>query len=270
MLAFHALVLLVIPSFIVLGQWQYDRSVLKSEAVALQEANLSAAPVPVEELAQVGAGLPREDRWRSVTATGTFDSEHELLVRNRDGARGVGLYVVTPLVTSEGTGLLVNRGWVPQPPTSTEQPEVPAPPAGEVTVTGRLQFSETPENTGIRVRDGLPEGQIMLIDVDAIAGTVPYPLYGGFAELTDQEPVSDPAPERVPVPEVDTGMNFSYAVQWWVFSLIAVVGWVFLVRRELKDAENGTAGPPASGSGPDPGPPPSTGPRTGPPAKMGA
>ncbi|TDQ55326.1 cytochrome oxidase assembly protein ShyY1 [Actinorugispora endophytica] len=250
MLAFHALVLLVVPSFVWLGFWQYERSVAKSVVVELQEANLASEPVPLDELGAVGADVPREDRWRSVTATGTYDPEHELLVRNRDGLDGVGLYVVTPLVTGDGSAVLVNRGWVPQPPTSTEQPEVPPAPDGEVTVTGRLQFSETPENTGIRVRDGLPEGQIMVIDVAAIAEEAPYPLYGGFVELVEQAPPSDPAPAPVPVPEVDTGMNFSYAVQWWVFTVIAIVGWVFLVRREIQDDRDGGAPPAASDPAP--------------------
>ena len=31
-------------------------------------------------------------------------------------------------------------------------------------------------------------------------------------------------------------MNFSYAVQWWTYTVIAVGGWVFLVRREVQDA----------------------------------
>ncbi|GAA3729180.1 SURF1 family protein [Spinactinospora alkalitolerans] len=253
MLAFHALVVLVVPSFIALGFWQYGRWEDKAAAVALQEANLSSDAVPVQELTSVGGDVDSEDRWRTVTATGTYDSEHELLVRNRDGSRGVGLYVITPLVTGDGTAVLVNRGWVEQPPTSTQQPEVPPAPAGEAAVTGRLQYSETPENTGIRERDGLPEGQIMIIDVDEIAAGLPYPVHGGFVELTEQDPPTDPAPEAVPAPETDTGMNLSYAVQWWVFTVIAIVGWFFLIRRELRDAAQGGrpdgGGPGGDGSG---------------------
>ncbi|WP_338036236.1 SURF1 family cytochrome oxidase biogenesis protein [Nocardiopsis chromatogenes] len=240
MLAFHALVLVVVPSFIWLGFWQLDRWEEKSAAARLQEENLAAAPVPVRELDAVGADIDPQDRWRRVTATGTYDSDNELLVRNRDGSRGVGLHVLTPLVTGDGTALLVNRGWIEQPPSSTAEPEVPPAPEGEVTVTARLHYSETPENTGVRVREGLPEGQIMLIDVDAIAEDLPYPVYGGYGDLTEQDPASDPAPERVEAPETNTGMNLSYAVQWWVFTVTAVVGWVFLMRREVRDAEQGS------------------------------
>ncbi|MFW5415583.1 SURF1 family protein [Nocardiopsis sp. CNT-189] len=249
MLAFHALVLVVVPSFIWLGFWQLHRWEEKSAAADLQEHNLAAAPVPVDELTAPGTDLDPDDRWRRATVTGTYDAEHELLVRNRDGSQGVGLHVLTPLVTEDGTALLVNRGWVRQPPTSTEQPEVPPAPEGEVTVTARLQFSETTENTGVRDRGGLPEGQIMLIDVDGLAEDLPYPVYGGYGELTEQEPASDPAPEPLAAPETNLGMNLSYAVQWWVFTVIAVVGWVFLMRREIRDASEEGAGDAEGGAG---------------------
>ncbi|MFC7326247.1 SURF1 family protein [Marinactinospora rubrisoli] len=248
MLAFHALVLLAVPSFIWLGFWQYGRWEDKAAAAALQEANIAADPVPVEELTSVGTDVPGADRWRAVTVTGRYDTEHELLVRHRSGSSGVGFYVLTPLVTSDGTAALVNRGWIGLPPTAGERPDVPPPPEGQVTVTGRLQFSETPENTGIRERDGLPEGQIMIIEVADIAAELPYPVYGGFIELTGQDPAADPAPEPVPAPDTNMGMNLSYAVQWWVFAVIAVAGWFFLVRREVRDAAEGSGGSPAPAS----------------------
>lgn len=236
MLAFHALLLVVVPSFIALGFWQYGRAEDKAAAVEQQESNLAADPVPIDELTSVGGEVAREDRWRRVTVTGTYDAGRELLVRNRNGSGGVGMHVLTPLVTEDGTAVLVNRGWVAQPPTATARPEVPPAAEGKVTVVGRLQLSETPENTGIRPRGGLPEGQIMLIDVAAIAEDLPYDLYEGYVELVEETPAPAAAPEPVEVAEVDTGMNFSYAVQWWAFTVIAVGGWVFLIRRELQEA----------------------------------
>ncbi|MEY9214175.1 SURF1 family protein [Thermobifida halotolerans] len=256
MLAFHALLLVVVPSFIALGLWQYERAQAKAAVVELQETNLAGDPVPLDELTAVGEEVTRQDRWRQVTVTGTYDSDRELLVRNRGGSGGVGMHVLTPLVTEDGTAVLVNRGWVRQPPTAAGQPEVPPPAEGRVTVTGRLQISETPENTGIRPRDGLPEGQIMIIDVAAIAEELPYDLYGGYVELVEEAPEPAAAPEPVEVAEVNTGMNFSYAVQWWAFTAIAIGGWVFLVRREVQEAETGDTPPAPENSDTTPSPTP--------------
>lgn len=246
MLAFHALVLLVVPSFIALGFWQFGRWEDEAAQADLQQANMNADPVPPETVTGVGDQVAADDQWTAVTATGTYDTEHELLVRNRDGARGVGMHVLTPLVTGDGRALLVNRGWIEPPPSATEQPDVPPAPEGEVTVTGRLRPHETPQNTGIEEREGLPEGQIMLIDTDRIADELPYPVYGGYAELTEQLPETDPAPEPVDAGEFNTWTNLSYAVQWWVFTGVAVGGWGFLMRRELYDARSRTTDTPES------------------------
>ena len=241
MLAFHALVLVIVPSFIRLGFWQLDRWEQRSFAVELQQSNLAADPVPVEELTEVGGDVAPSDRWRSVEATGTWDTEHEILLRNRDGSGGVGFHVLTPLVTEEGPALLVNRGWIQRGETAQDTPEPPPVPSGTIEVTGRMHFSETEENTGLRNRDTLPEGQLLVADVPAIAEELPYPVYGGYADLTSQDPVPDQAPERVQVRELNSGMSLSYAVQWWVFSIVAVGGWIFLVRRELIEAAEAEA-----------------------------
>ncbi len=249
MLAFHALVVLIVPSFVWLGFWQLDRWEQRSAAVDLQQGNLAADPVPVSDLTEVGGTVDRDDRWRTVEATGTWDTEHQFLLRNRDGSRGVGFHVLTPLVTDDGAALLVNRGWIPPGETARDTPEVPPVPEGEIEIEGRLQFSETEENTGVRDRGGLPEGQIMIVDVDALAEELPYPVYAGYVELTSQDPAPDPAPERVAVQELESGMSLSYAVQWWVFTLIAIGGWVFLVRREVRDAREAESSPETDGAG---------------------
>ena len=244
MLAFHALVLVIVPSFIWLGFWQLERWETRRDSVQLQQENLAADPVPVADLTGVGQDVDPTERWRTVEATGVWDTDHEFVLRNRDGSGGVGFHVLTPLVTEEGPAILVNRGWVQRGETALDQPEVPPAPEGTVEIAGRLQHSETEANSGLRNRDDLPEGQLMMVDVPMIAEDLPYPVYGGYVELTSQDPVPDPAPERIAVHELDLGMSLSYAVQWWVFTLVAIGGWIFLMRREIEDARKAEEGEP--------------------------
>lgn len=257
MLAFHSLVVLLVPAFIWLGFWQLDRAEQRAAAVNLQRDNVAAEPVPVEELTSVDGEVSPEDRWRTVEATGTWDTDHQVLLRNRDGSQGVGFHVLTPLITEDGTGLLINRGWIDRGETAQDTPEIPPVPEGAIEVAGRLHFGETEENTGLRERDGMPEGQIMFVDVDRLAEELPYPIYGGYVELTSQDPVPDDAPERISLREEDSGMSASYAVQWWVFTVVVVVGWIILIRRELRESrqEEGDGSSGASngdtGEGPD-------------------
>ncbi|GAA1119077.1 SURF1 family cytochrome oxidase biogenesis protein [Nocardiopsis metallicus] len=238
MMAFHALVVILVPAFIWLGFWQLDRAEQRSASVNLQRDNVAAEPVAVDQLASVGSDVAPADRWRTVEATGTWDQDNEVLLRNRDSSQGhgVGFHVLTPLVTEDGTAVLVNRGWIERGENAQDTPDAPPVPEGEVEVTGRLHFGETEENTGLRNRDGMPEGQIMFVDVDLLAEELPYPIYGGYVELTAQDPVPEQAPERVALREENIGMSASYAFQWWVFTVVVVVGWVVLVRRELRDA----------------------------------
>lgn len=245
-LAFHVLVLVLIPCFVLLGRWQFGRFEDRSASSDLAGRNLAAAPVPLEGLDQPGAAVPQDMRFRGVTATGTYDPGHELLVRRRVQKGMPGYYVLTPLVTPGGPAVLVNRGWVPMGPTAETPPEVPRPTAGEVSITGRLRPAETEDSTGITDLPGLPADQVLLIDTPGIAKRLPYPVFGGFVELAEQRPAATAAPDPVPEPDTGSGggLNLAYGVQWWLFIGIAIGGWFMLIRREARDLREGTSGPP--------------------------
>ncbi|GGS74397.1 SURF1-like protein [Planobispora rosea] len=236
-IALHIVVLLVIPAFVFLGQWQFGRFEERSASSDQISANLEAPPVPVTALSRPGGGVNERDKYRTVTATGTFDAAHQLLVRRRVQNSVVGFYVVTPLVTGNGEAVLVNRGWVRAGATADALPEVPAPSAGQVTVTGRIRPSETEESSGIRDRAGLPPGQVLLINAETVGRGLPYRLLGGYVDLVEQSPRAAAAPDPVPAPEVGEGggLNLAYGVQWWLFIGVAVGGWLLLIRREAAD-----------------------------------
>ncbi|WP_415954126.1 SURF1 family protein [Streptomyces sp. KLOTTS4A1] len=228
------LALVLIPVMIELGFWQLHRHQARVAQNALIAQSLKADPVPVEELTAPGETLPREDYWRPVTATGRFDAAHEVVVRRRTNADDrVGVHVLTPFVLQDGKVLLVNRGWVPAAADQREFPEVPPPPEGERTVTGRLMASQTTDASGIKDLEGLPDRQVMLISSEQQAELLGKEVLGGYIELTD--PAGE-TPEQIPEPDHDSiGNHFAYAVQWWLFTAAVPVGWVFLVRREVRD-----------------------------------
>ncbi|MEW9550122.1 SURF1 family protein [Nonomuraea sp. NPDC050783] len=240
-LALHLVVLLVIPAFVFLGRWQYGRFEERSANSERVTANIEAAPVPLERLAAPGTRVRADDRFRRVTVSGSYDQAHAVVVRRRPQEGRPGFYVLTPLVTGSGTAVLVNRGWVPAGATADTPPDVPAPPAGQVTVTGRLRPNETEESAGIREVSGLPPGQVLLINADTLGGRMPYRLVGGYVELISQQPATTPAPAPVPEPDVGAGggLNLAYAFQWWLFIGIAIGGWVLLVRREAAEGRAG-------------------------------
>ncbi|MDX6760309.1 SURF1 family protein [Streptomyces sp. F8] len=234
--------LVLIPVMIKLGFWQYHRHVHRVAQNQLIEANLRAKPVPVTEVTSPGHKVPRADFWRAVTATGTYDSAREVVVRMRTSNDDkVGFHVLTPLVLADGKVVLVDRGWVPGGGDPRAYPPVPAPPAGEVTLTGRLKADETSGGSGIKDRKGLPDRQVMLINSEQQAESLGRPVLGGYLELTDPAP-ADGSPETVADPDHDSiGAHMAYAVQWWLFASAVPVGWLVLVRREKRDREEAAA-----------------------------
>ncbi|MGV4924525.1 SURF1 family protein [Streptomyces sp. BHT-5-2] len=227
--------LVLIPVMIKLGFWQFHRHQHKVAQNAQIAHNLAATPVPVTDLTAVGRPLPHGEMWRRVTATGSYDTAHEVVVRQRTAAdeQKIGYYVLTPLVLGNGQAVVVNRGWIPTGDDLTKFPHVPAAPKGTVTVTGRLMADETTAASGIKDTKGLPPRQVMLINSGQQARLSGHRMLGGYIEQT--APKTD-SPEQVPEPDHDSiGPHMAYAVQWWLFAAAVPVGWVVLVRRERRD-----------------------------------
>jgi cytochrome oxidase assembly protein ShyY1 len=229
--------LLVALGCVLLGQWQVDRLGQRHERNDLLRRNLTSAPAAPRELLVVGREPRDEDQFARVRATGRYDEDRRLLVRTRPFEGQVGYYVLTPFVTDAGPALLVVRGWVPGGPTAESLPDVPPPPSGEVTVTARIRPSEPPSTTGTP-----PEGQVTRIDVPAIAETLPYPVFGGYGEVTAERPPLRERPERLPAPEPSEGPHLAYAFQWYLFALLALGGYVLLARREEADLRAAATG----------------------------
>ncbi|MFE0189951.1 SURF1 family protein [Streptomyces sp. NPDC058989] len=228
--------LVLIPVMIKLGYWQLHRHEHKVAQNQLIAASLAAEPVPVTDLTAPGRDLPRREMWRTVTATGTYDTAHEVVVRQRTAAdeQSIGYYVLTPLVLGDGDAVLVNRGWISAGNDLTKFPDVPAAPKGKVTVTGRMMADETTEASGIKDTRGLPARQVMLINSTEQAKRTGRPMLGGYIEQTG--PKQPGGPELVPEPDHDSiGPHMAYAIQWWLFAGAVPVGWVILVRRERRD-----------------------------------
>lgn len=229
-------VALVVTACVELGLWQLRRLDQRRAFNAAVTAGLRAAPEPVGEVLAPGRVPAPAAEWRTVTARGRYDAAREVLVRNRTEGGRVGFEVLTPLVTDAGPALLVDRGFVPVTGSARARPSVPAPDSGLVTVTGRVRRSEV----GGRLTE--VAGEWSRIDVPRIAAGWPYPVYGGYVELTGQQPPAGPQPAVLAPPQLTEGPHLAYAVQWFAFGLIALGGWVALTRRELRGDDDAPAG----------------------------
>ncbi|GGX75564.1 SURF1 family cytochrome oxidase biogenesis protein [Streptomyces fructofermentans] len=234
--------LALVPTMIELGFWQLHRHEHKVALNKVISESLAAKPVPAESLTAPGRPVERAELYRRVTAKGVFDTAHEVVVRRRTSSDDeVGFHVLTPFVLDDGRVLMVNRGWIPAEGAQTEFPRIPAPARGETTVTGRLKADETTAGSGIKDVSGLPDRQVMLINSAERAKALDREVLGGYVELTSPEPKGD-TPELLGAPDHNgIGPHMAYAVQWWLFAAGVPVGWVILVRRELRDRAEAAA-----------------------------
>ncbi len=232
-LAFIALVVgFVVACYALLAPWQFGRE----EQRAAQERAIAAAdaapPVPLAELVPPGAGVGPDAVWRRVTATGTYLPEAEAVVRLRvvDGRPAV--EVLTPLRLDDGRVVTVNRGWVAV--TDGQQtPAYPAPPAGPVGVTARLQPDQADPGDRPVVRGEGPP-QLYAVDSRVLGATTGLDLVPGHLRLEPGAPGALGPLAVTPTAGGDAPFtNFSYGLQWLTFGLIALVALGYFIRLEL-------------------------------------
>ncbi len=210
-----------------LGVWQLDRRAARQAYNAEAAARLAATPKPLREVRGDSAAV----RLQRVTAAGRwrYDAEFALTARSRNGSPGV--HILTPL-QQEGTDtlVLVTRGWVYAADAATADfarwregdstrfegfvLPFPAPGSG-------------PDTSGIAPK------AVIRLDAPRIAARLGAPLAPYYVVITSGGAAGGEVPVRLSEPAVtDEGAHFSYAVQWFLFATIFIVGSLVVVRRE--------------------------------------
>lgn len=220
-----------------LGLWQWDRGQQKAAANDAVEAARTTDPVPAADLIPPD---PQQrpaaaDEWSRVTLTGTYDPAGTVLVRQRSFDRGVGFEVVVPIQATDGVTYLIDRGYVLATGDATEAPDVPAPPSGEVTVTGIVKRPFAAGENATRVEQIGPYRAVRALDPVTLSASLGAPVAGGYVIAADEvtaagTPVTDIS--RIPDPDLSDGPHLSYAVQWWIFAAMTLGVFGYLARRE--------------------------------------
>ncbi len=244
-IGFHLLVLGAVVLMVNLGFWQLRRLDERQQFNDKVEERIAEPAVPVEELLGDPGLDPDAAEWRTVSATGTYLPD-QVLVFNRSQNGVAGDNVLTPLVLGDGTVLLVNRGFV------RLAVDTPAPPAGEVNVLGLVRPSEERRRGQLTDSNEGAITEVRRVDIDRIAPQLPGEVAPFYVDLRESAPpIGDGDPLPVPLPELDSGPHLSYAIQWFIFSLAVVVGWVLAVRRSIGTHRRAAAKLTDGAGGPD-------------------
>jgi cytochrome oxidase assembly protein ShyY1 len=238
-LAAAALAVAAAAVMVMLGNWQLHRYQERSAINTRIDAADSTEAVPLTSAltapTTAGAAGPSPGKrlaWAKVTVSGRYDVTHEIQARGRTVDGAVGFEIVTPLVLADGTAVLIDRGWVPSPAAgATAAPVVPPAPTGQVTVVGQIHLSES-RPAPIERRDGRLDTR--RISLPRLAPEMPYPVYGAYVLLSSQTPPADAAFTRVPIAKEDSWQNGGYAVQWWLFAVMALFAFGWQARKEAQ------------------------------------
>lgn len=230
----HALVLAVIAALLALGQWQLERLDHVRTSNALLAERAAATPVDLIELIEQGTLDPGTAEFRRISARGVFRPDEEVVQRNRVQRGFQGLDVLTPFDLGDGTTLLVRRGWVP--PTMDSPPITDAPPpSGPITITGILERSVPQPTFGARDPDDGVLQRVFHPDtarLDRQMSGVLLPIVLRMDALPGATGTTLPtAPEA---PGLDDGSHLSYAAQWHLFALLALIAYVMWWRSRLR------------------------------------
>ena len=211
-----------------LGLWQFRRYHERIDRNEVTRSNLAGDAAPVSDVLSPAAPPTEDDQWRVVKADGSYDAERQVVVsyRTRNGSPGVD--VVVPLITTSGIALLVDRGWVATE-NNAETPQLPAPPAGHVKVTGWVRVNA---DDGDEVEP--QDGTVRAISSDALAPTLPFEVYDGFLDLTSEQPNATDEPLRAEAPDLSSGPHFFYGVQWFFFAALALGFWCYFAWAEYR------------------------------------
>lgn len=234
-LALALCAVLLFAGFVALGTWQVERRTWKLDLIERVDERVRAAPSPAPPRERWQQVTPATDEYRHVRLTGTFLHDRETLTQ-ASTELGAGFWVMTPLRQSDGTVVLVNRGFVP-PEAVDRSTRTAIDQSGEVAVTGLLRMTE-PGGGFLRHNDPAANRWFSR-DVQAIAAARGVHDVAPFfvdADAASRQPRSASQPDRTWPQGGLTVIAFHnnhllYALTWYALALMSLFAAWRLVRE---------------------------------------
>ncbi len=225
-----------------LGFWQLDRAAQKT---AMQQSMNDQRQRPALSLAELAATSEQaaQQVHRAVALQGHWLAEHTVYLENRQMNGRVGFFAVTPLKLTDGSVVLVQRGWFARDLLDRLRIVAPPAPAGVQVVQGRIALSPSRlyefdgadaglirQNLDIgdfRRGTGLPLRPLIVVQEDAAGGA------------------ADGLLRQWAPPALGVDKHHGYAFQWFALSALSAGLWLWLQvlqPRRKRAAQNAAQG----------------------------
>jgi surfeit locus 1 family protein len=226
--------IVIVALVVVFGRlcfWQIDRLTERRADNERIAERLDAPPIPgIAGISDTVGAL-----YRRIQVRGVYDNGRTIVLPGRSLMGTPGVHLLTPVVLPTRTAVLVNRGWVPSADAASV--DLAALDAAQTdSIIGLvLPFPDRSQSVS-PMADSVPDaGEFRrvwyTIDERALRAQFPYPLAPFLVQLIPG-PGAASIPRPLAPPSLDEGPHLSYALQWFSFAVIAIVGWLtFLLRN---------------------------------------
>jgi surfeit locus 1 family protein len=221
-----------------LGTWQMERKSWKEGLIAQLNDKLSAPPVPLPAHEQWPRLSPEVDEFRRVKFSAEFLDQEALVYTSGSSIRpdvsGPGYWVLSPARLSDGSLVVVNRGFVPegkQDPSTRSEGQ----PHGVVEVVGAMRW---PEGRGMFTPNDQPSKNLWFArDPAAIADAKGWGAIASFYIDQQAPPAPGGLPKVGPLKPTLPNNHLQYAVTWYGLALVMLISGIVFLRsrkRELR------------------------------------
>jgi surfeit locus 1 family protein len=222
-----------------LGIWQLDRL---TEQRAFNTHYLATSVLPVLTIASTPPIDLTQMEYRPVEVVGKYDADHQVVLRNQYHNDQPGYFLLTPLLLSDGTAILIERGWIPAVGNETPLDWHQYDQSGTIKVEGILRLGQTQPEIGGVPDPTLAPGQTHLdawnlVNVERIAQQVPYKMPPVFVQPNLEPDRTQPPYPYQPDIVIDEGSHFDYAMQWFAFATILFFGYPLIYLRKQARTE---------------------------------
>jgi cytochrome oxidase assembly protein ShyY1 len=232
----HLAVALLMLLMINLGFWQLNRL---DEKKALNTTITAQTKRPAVDLSSTPVFESLGPEWSQVVLKGEYSATNAITIINRSQDGAAGYNSALPFITENGQLVLVNRGFVPL------AMENPQPPSGTIQILGYVRHTQKRSSVGAIDSTSPDSTEFQRFDLPLIAkATDANLLSNGYVQLIAENPASQESwPSPVALPMLDEGSHLSYAMQWFFFTATALTGWIYVVRKKLREPISDPAAP---------------------------
>ena len=225
------LALVILMSY--LAFWQLSRLDQKKSFNATLTAHSTAPVLRVEDIVSTDI---EAIEWRRVELSGSYMSDKIVTVINRSQNGAAGYDVLVPFRTTTNQTFLVNKGFM--------QLSMPLPTlrTTPLTVLGYIRDTQSRGTLGAIDSTDAAVREFQRFDIHLISERLGVDTPPLFVQLRNELPApTEQWPAPVSLPELNEGTHLSYAVQWFFFALTALVAWVVVVRRKMREVTETSA-----------------------------